>query len=293
MGQVYLDYQGDSVELPIGETMVGRDVGCALRFNDPGVSRRHLRFVRREDEVFIEDLSSSNGTLLNGRAITAPRRLRDLDTIQVASRTMVFRLLDEDEAAESTLLVKSLDAPTVVERSSGMRTVTAKLAAVSAPRPAGHQQCPRCGAPVSEFDDACAACQYEWGNFRPMTVTALRPTPVTLRRHDRLPIELRLVYVSAELEIEATTRDLSESGVFVCSHVLDPIGTACQLTILLDGGPPLRIGGIVRRVVDTHRSGGEPNGLGVEFVGATDNELTWIRAVAARASPDDPTALEP
>lgn len=292
MAQVYLDYQGDSVELPVGETVVGRDVGCALRFNDPLVSRRHLRFVRREDEVFIEDLSSSNGTLLNDRAVTAPRRLHDLDTIRVGSRMMVFRVLDERDLSESTLLVRSLEAATV-QHSNSMRAVTAQIPAVRVTRGAGHQKCPSCGAPASEFDDECAACHYEWGNFRPMTVTDVRPSPVALRRHDRHPIELRLVYVSAELEIEAMTRDLSESGVFVCSHVLDPVGTACQLTILLDGGPPLRIGGIVRRVVDTHRLGGEPNGLGVEFVGASDNELTWIRSVAARLSSDVEAALEP
>ncbi len=290
--QVYLDYQGDSIELPIGETLVGRDVGCALRFNDPGVSRRHLRFVRREDEVFIEDLGSSNGTLLNGRTVTAPRRLQALDTIRVGGRIMVFRILDDDDLAESTLLVKSLEAASA-QRSNSMRAVTTQLSVVLAPRGSGHQKCPRCGEPVSELDDECAGCHYAWGDFRPMTVTDVRPNPVTLRRHDRHPIELRLVYVSAELEIEAMTRDLSESGVFVCSHVLDPIGTACQLTILVDGGPPLRIGGIVRRVVDTHRSGGEPTGLGVEFVGATHNELTWIRAVAARMATDDQAAQQP
>ena len=31
----YIEYLGNSVELPLGETIVGRDVGCKLRFNDP------------------------------------------------------------------------------------------------------------------------------------------------------------------------------------------------------------------------------------------------------------------
>ena len=52
MARVYIEYLGDSIELPIGETVIGRDVGCAMRFNDSAVSRRHLRFVRRQDDVF-------------------------------------------------------------------------------------------------------------------------------------------------------------------------------------------------------------------------------------------------
>ena len=55
---------------------------------------------------------------------------------------------------------------------------------------------------------------------------------------------------SSELEIEATSRDLCESGVFVCTQVLEPIGTECQLTILPDGSPPIAVRGVVRRVVE-------------------------------------------
>ncbi len=107
-------------------------------------------------------------------------------------------------------------------------------------------------------------------------------TPVHHRRHDRHPVELSLVYVSSELEIEATTRDLSQSGVFVCSQLLDPVGTRCQLTLLVDGGPPLQIRGIVRRVVERDDEGDEPVGLGVEFVGIGESERAWLARIVAR-----------
>ena len=94
MSRVYLEYLGDSVELPVGETVIGRDVGCALRFNDPSVSRRHIKFVRRAhtEDVFVEDLGSSNGTMLNGRLVTVAIRVLDGDKLVVGTRELVVRI---------------------------------------------------------------------------------------------------------------------------------------------------------------------------------------------------------
>src|SRR5574341_2288107 len=99
---------GDCVELPLGETIVGRDVTCALRFNDPAVSRRHLRFIRRATEVFVEDLGSSNGTLLNGRTVGAPLRIVDGDTIECGSRLLTVRIAEGYDEQPSTLVLKRL-----------------------------------------------------------------------------------------------------------------------------------------------------------------------------------------
>src|SRR5215467_3256375 len=90
--RVYLEYQGDGIELPVGETVIGRDVGCALRFNDPSVSRRHVRLVRRADEVFAQDLGSTNGTLVNGRSLTSAVRVEDGDSIDLGNRRVIVRL---------------------------------------------------------------------------------------------------------------------------------------------------------------------------------------------------------
>jgi hypothetical protein len=278
--RVHIEYLGDSVELPLGETVVGRDVACALRFNDPAVSRRHLRFIRRQNEVFVEDLGSSNGTLLNGRSVAAPLRIVDGDTIQVGSRELTVRIADADDEQPSTLVLKTANAGEELKASRA----TAKIAIIK-PAPSAHQRCPRCAAPVSSDDDECATCKFRWGDFRPMARTDLRPNPLNRRRHDRSEIELHLVYTSSELEIEAVSRDLSESGVFVCSQVLDPIGTECQLTILVDGGPPLGVKGIVRRVVERPIDD-DPIGLGVEFVGLGESQLAWIRATIERMHDD-------
>ena len=277
MPRVYIENRGDRIELPVGETVVGRDVGCTLRFNDPSVSRRHLRFVHRQDEVFVEDLGSTNGTMLNGRVVVAPIRVREGDVIAVGDRELVFRVALTDEEAETITLKQILPKLEL----KALRASTMRMP-VTVPPPTTNQRCPRCGAAVSSNDDACGQCNYEWGSFRPTSPTDVGVNPLNRRRHDRHSVELHLVYVSSELEIEATTRDLSESGVFVCSQVLDPIGTRCQLTILVDGGPPLRVSAVVRRVVEHEDAGAEPVGIGVEFVEIGALERAWLKATVAK-----------
>ena len=279
--RVYLEYLGDSVELPFGETLVGRDVGCTLRLNDPSVSRRHLRVIRRASEVFVEDLSSSNGTLVNGRALTAAIRVVDGDRLALGTRELIVRVPEEDSEAGPTLNLKDLSELSA-KVSRGELRQTSRLPVTVPPPFAGDQRCPRCAAVVSATDDECPSCQYRWGAFRASAITAEKPNPLSRRRFERHPIELHLVYVSSELEIEATTRDLSENGVYVCTQVLDPLGTECQLTILVDGGPPIGVRGIVRRVVEREEEGRDPVGLGIEFLEVGAAERAWLRTIVTR-----------
>lgn len=52
---------------------------------EKGVSRRHAKITRKGAEVFLEDLGSVNGTLLNGKRLTPylPHLLNDEDEIRV------------------------------------------------------------------------------------------------------------------------------------------------------------------------------------------------------------------
>ena len=276
---------GNSVELPIGETIVGRDVGCSLRFNDPAVSRRHLRFIHRQGDLFVEDLESSNGTLINGRSTTGAVRIGDSDSIRIGSRELVVRVLPEGVPEPSTLVLEPVGS--IKEMPIMPRALTARISVTSPPL-AANQRCPQCGAAVALEAEECAACRFRWGGFRATATTAVRDNPLSHRRHDRYAVELHLVYVSSLLEIEAMTRDLSLGGVFVCSEVLDDIGTSCQLTMLVDGAPPLRVRGIVRRVVEQD-NGREPAGMGVEFTEVGTVEKQWFQSIVER---DDATVLD-
>jgi two-component system cell cycle response regulator len=53
------------------------------------VSRAHARVVTRGDQVFIEDLNSSNGTYINGTRLSAPTKLSSGDKIQVGHATIL------------------------------------------------------------------------------------------------------------------------------------------------------------------------------------------------------------
>ncbi|HMK96800.1 MAG TPA: FHA domain-containing protein [Acidimicrobiales bacterium] len=66
------------------ELTIGRSPGCAIALpEDNFVSQLHARVFRRDDEHWVEDLGSTNGTLLNGRRLSAATPLRKGDRLQV------------------------------------------------------------------------------------------------------------------------------------------------------------------------------------------------------------------
>ena len=64
-------------------TSIGRWEDNHVVIDDRWVSRYHAEVRREDDKYILLDLSSKNGTLLNGRRITAPTLLTDGDEIQV------------------------------------------------------------------------------------------------------------------------------------------------------------------------------------------------------------------
>ncbi|HEY8428860.1 MAG TPA: GGDEF domain-containing protein [Sandaracinaceae bacterium] len=80
------------------EVLVGRSAQAGMRLTGEGVSRLHARFFREGDVTFVEDLGSTNGTLVNGVRLTAPLALRDGDKIQIGASFLIkFSLQDELE----------------------------------------------------------------------------------------------------------------------------------------------------------------------------------------------------
>lgn len=64
-----------------GQLIVGRDPSCDIVLDDPSVSRRHARVFLAEDSVYLEDLGSQNGTMVNGASIHMPCQLRSGDEL--------------------------------------------------------------------------------------------------------------------------------------------------------------------------------------------------------------------
>jgi pSer/pThr/pTyr-binding forkhead associated (FHA) protein len=72
------------------EAVFGRSAECELRVPSVAASRRHAAVVRRGDDVFVRDLGSTNGTLVNGAKIDGERALEAGDRIEVGGVTVTF-----------------------------------------------------------------------------------------------------------------------------------------------------------------------------------------------------------
>jgi pSer/pThr/pTyr-binding forkhead associated (FHA) protein len=72
---------GTSYDLDQVEIFVGRDLGNDIVVNDPEISRRHARLYKHGDHFLIEDLGSTNGTIVNGQKIRGPKQLTNHDYV--------------------------------------------------------------------------------------------------------------------------------------------------------------------------------------------------------------------
>ncbi len=79
---------------------IGRGETCHLRPISEQISREHAEFTLSNDGVFVRDLGSRNGTLVNGKALTTePCQLKDRDLVQVGPLTFAVSITDVREAA--------------------------------------------------------------------------------------------------------------------------------------------------------------------------------------------------
>jgi pSer/pThr/pTyr-binding forkhead associated (FHA) protein len=89
------------------EMIIGRQKGCGVRIPSGMVSRQHCLLSVHDDLLRVEDLSSANGTLVNGRRIGRREILRPGDKLRIGPITFVVhyqlsqaaldRLLKEDD----------------------------------------------------------------------------------------------------------------------------------------------------------------------------------------------------
>jgi pSer/pThr/pTyr-binding forkhead associated (FHA) protein len=75
--------------------VAGRADSSDLVLAGDQASREHALFERSWDGIFLSDLGSRNGVLVNGGTVTGRRRLRDGDAVQLGGAT--FRLSDPED----------------------------------------------------------------------------------------------------------------------------------------------------------------------------------------------------
>jgi FHA domain len=74
----------------IGGLSIGRSKEADVRIDDRYASSIHARVFSREGRFYVEDMNSTNGTLLNGATLHGEADLIDGDTIQIGDT--IFRL---------------------------------------------------------------------------------------------------------------------------------------------------------------------------------------------------------
>jgi len=83
-----------SVLVPLheGENLIGRDVACTVCVDLPNISRRHARIVVIGRDATIEDLGSTNGSVIGEQKVARPTALRDGDRIRVGDAVLTFHV---------------------------------------------------------------------------------------------------------------------------------------------------------------------------------------------------------
>ena len=131
------------VQLTKERTTLGRRPYNDIVIDNLAVSGEHAVFRMLGMDVFIEDLNSTNGSYVNGKAVKR-QQLRSGDTIEVGKCQLKFSTQGDTDG---------LDQPAVFKTGSGVGSVVGQSQATpvapAAPAPAGARAVPT-HAPVSD-----------------------------------------------------------------------------------------------------------------------------------------------
>jgi len=117
------------LDVPAVDAVIGRSSDCWLRLEDGLVSRHHARLRHTDDGLFVEDLGSRNGVLVNQRKVEGPTRVAHGDIIGIGLQSMdvVDRHLLSRPESLSTMPPPSPRPARNVEEDAGEVTVVANL----------------------------------------------------------------------------------------------------------------------------------------------------------------------
>ena len=119
-----------------GETITfGRDPENDISWQDGQVSRFHARLTRRNDELTLEDLESTNGTLVNGQPISGSHVLQPVDIISIGSSVFGVKGFAAPQTVAVTQLSMRPAPPSVTERPPAAAAPAARPKPSSSPKP--------------------------------------------------------------------------------------------------------------------------------------------------------------
>jgi hypothetical protein len=126
-------YQGGEFPLPANkEIVVGRSSELDMVLVEDMVSRRHAKITVTGDQIFIQDLGSTNGTFVNGEKVKRAR-LNEGDRILVGTSIIKLVVSDGELSEDAARANAQLAEVAQVRRSSQVRTMSGAIDEVPLP----------------------------------------------------------------------------------------------------------------------------------------------------------------
>lgn len=241
MGRFRFKIGGKTVLLPDGQHDVGRFAECWLVLDDDLVSRTHARFHISAGRSEVEDLSSRNGTFVNGDRLQGRCTLRDGDRIRIGREVIEVLGLgtslagDEDDLrrtlapGEDTrfpsmigqLVEKSIKAGKVKEAERYALALASQLAAARVP--VSHPAADACNRCLIQLADKTASGIWIDRLFRLYAQQAWVMAPRTLEEVrsslDRIP----RVPGTGLRDYEQALRSMDRAGTAVPTELVQSV----------------------------------------------------------------------
>jgi pSer/pThr/pTyr-binding forkhead associated (FHA) protein len=100
---------GQKIPIATATFTIGRDPQCSLEAGSPSVAEQHCAVEIRADKVFVRDLDSATGTLVNDVRIAAEVQLKEGDRLKVGP--LLFRVGMEAAPKVDVSLVVQVPGP--------------------------------------------------------------------------------------------------------------------------------------------------------------------------------------
>lgn len=137
MARYRLRFLLQEIDLPEGETLLGRSVGCHVTVEDPLVSRKHARIVVAGDRASVEDLGSRNGLLVSGQRAVGVVDVSAGARIRIGTQELVLCRTSEEAQQR---------------RAAPITGFMIHCGGCGFPFAAEHEECPHCGSHVRSDD---------------------------------------------------------------------------------------------------------------------------------------------
>src|SRR5438270_10777355 len=126
------EYQGGEFPIvPDKQIVVGRSSDLDMVLVEDMVSRKHARITMQQDQIWIEDLGSTNGTFVNGEKIKRAR-LKEGDRVLIG--TSILKVIaGEGARADSTDAKRDLENVAAARRTTQNRTMSGSIEEVPLP----------------------------------------------------------------------------------------------------------------------------------------------------------------